>query len=139
MTVRLIIAGTRHLGFRRIGPDLSEGIPTAADGLALFQRLDDLLDGLEIDAVLTGCADGVDLTGELWADVERIPVEHHPADWKTHGKAAGPIRNQAMVEAATHLLVIRYPDSRGSADVLRRAKRAGLVVVADVVMERGSR
>ena len=139
MTCRLIIAGTRELGLRHcpaVGGTY-EGLPTAADGLGLFQRLDDLLDGLEIDAVLSGCADGVDLTGELWADVEHIPVERYPADWDAHGKAAGPRRNQAMVDAATHILVVRYPDSRGSADVLRRAKAAGLTVVADVVLERG--
>lgn len=139
MTCRLIVAGTRELGFQ-LCPATGgtyEGIPNAAAGFEVFERLDDILDGLEIDAILSGCARGIDLAGELWAFAQGIPVERYQADWAARGKAAGPMRNQAMVDAATHILVIRYPDSRGSADVLRRAKRAELTVVADVVLERG--
>src|SRR5690606_11824331 len=48
------------------------------------------------------------------------PVEAHPADWQRHGRAAGPIRNQQMVDSGADL-VIAFPGGRGTADLIRRA------------------
>lgn len=56
------------------------------------------------------------------------------ADWKAHGKAAGPIRNQAMIDHADGLVVVRFRRSRGSADILRRAQAKGIPIV-DVVLD----
>lgn len=40
-----------------------------------------------------------------------------PADWKAHGKAAGPIRNKQMAEYADALLLIWDGESKGSASM----------------------
>lgn len=55
------------------------------------------------------------------------PVEAHPADWQRHGRAAGPIRNQQMVATGADL-VIAFPGGRGTADMVRRARAAGIPV-----------
>jgi hypothetical protein len=58
------------------------------------------------------------------------------ADWKTHGKSAGPIRNQEMVRASLSLfdrtktlgLAIWDGKSRGTKDCIDRMKKAGIEV-----------
>lgn len=53
----------------------------------------------------------------------------YPADWKTHGKAAGPIRNQEMLDLNPGIeLVIAFPGGTGTADMVRRARAKGITV-----------
>jgi hypothetical protein len=49
------------------------------------------------------------------------------ANWELHGKAAGPIRNQEMVDVGADLL-IASPGGVGTADCVARARRAGIPV-----------
>lgn len=46
----------------------------------------------------------------------------------TNGKAAGPIRNQRMLDEGKPDLVVAFPGGRGTADMVRRAKAAGVPV-----------
>jgi hypothetical protein len=50
------------------------------------------------------------------------------ADWNTHGRAAGPIRNQRMLDEVKPELVVAFPGGRGTADMVRRAREAGVNV-----------
>lgn len=75
-----------------------------------------------------GAARGADsLAAALWESFGR-PTEAHPADWDRHGKAAGPLRNQEMVDSGIDLL-IAFPGGRGTADMRRRAEAAGVRVI----------
>ena len=48
--------------------------------------------------------------------------EPHPADWKTHGKSAGPIRNQEMCNLGADVcLAFPLGASPGTRDCMRRA------------------
>lgn len=84
--------------------------------------------------VISGHCEGVDRAGEVWArkhGMEPVVMEVTREEWRDCARAgmpgaAGPIRNGRMVAVADGLLVIMHPDSRGSADVLRQAKRAEL-------------
>jgi hypothetical protein len=58
-----------------------------------------------------------------------VPVSAHPADWFSHGKAAGPIRNQEMLAMEAPALVVAFPGGRGTADMVRRARKAGVDVL----------
>jgi len=60
-----------------------------------------------------------------------IGYEEYPADWDKHGKAAGSIRNQQMLDEGKPDLVVAFPtkNSRGTYDMIRRAKLAGVEVV----------
>ena len=106
--MRLIIAGSRTIA--------------GAEALAAI----DHLAPPAVAAVLCGGAAGVDAAGRAWAEARGIPVLDFPADWARYGRGAGPIRNAAMVAAADALLLVWDGQSRGSADVRRRAVAAGL-------------
>jgi hypothetical protein len=77
--------------------------------------------------VLSGCARGVDALGEQWARQNGVPINLHRADW-TRGGRGGPERNQRMAENADVLIAVWDGKSRGTADMIRRAKKRGLVV-----------
>lgn len=81
-----------------------------------------------ITEVVSGGADGVDKLGELWAERMDIPVVRFEAKWYEHGKAAGPIRNQAMADYAEGLIAVWDGKSKGTADMIRRAKAKGLKI-----------
>lgn len=82
-----------------------------------------------ITIVLCGMAEsGADLHGKAWAIANKIPVEDYPANWAVNGRAAGPIRNQQMVDHADALIAVWDGKSSGTADVIRRARREGITV-----------
>jgi hypothetical protein len=77
--------------------------------------------------IITGGARGADRLAEDWAEQNGAEVQVFEADWETHGKAAGPVRNQAMADAGADAC-IAFPGGRGTADMIRRAKAAGIPV-----------
>jgi hypothetical protein len=54
-------------------------------------------------------------------------VEMKP-DWKRHGPAAGPMRNQRMLDWGPDL-VVAFAGGKGTADMVRRARAAGVDVI----------
>lgn len=78
--------------------------------------------------LIHGDASGADRLSGEWAASKGIQVEARPADWKKHGRAAGPIRNSQMLDEKPEL-VIAFPGGKGTADMVRKAKQAGLEVV----------
>jgi hypothetical protein len=89
-----------------------------------FARLNSLLS--EIVEIVSGGAAGADASGEEWARLNGLPVLRFPADWRQHGRAAGPIRNRQMAEYAD--AVALFPGGRGMANMHAEAVRAGLQV-----------
>lgn len=74
-----------------------------------------------------GAARGADsLSAYIWSGWGRA-VEAHPADWVKHGKAAGPIRNQEMLDSGVDLL-LAFPGGKGTADMISRCRKAGVPV-----------
>lgn len=56
-------------------------------------------------------------------------VEAYPADWRKHGKAAGPIRNREMLDRCPDLVIaFQRNGSRGTADTIDEARRRGIEV-----------
>jgi hypothetical protein len=61
----------------------------------------------------------------------KIKRERHPADWDRYGDAAGPRRNQEMIDLGSAFVVAFHPfikNSRGTRDCARRAIAAGIKV-----------
>ncbi|MGN6773056.1 MAG: DUF2493 domain-containing protein [Rhizobiaceae bacterium] len=81
-----------------------------------------------IRTIIEGGATGADALAASWAIVEGVPVEQFPAEWKRHGRRAGPIRNQRMIDEGKPDIVIAFPGGRGTADMVWRAKAAGIPV-----------
>lgn len=121
--MRIIIAGTRKL-----------------DGETAYRSVEIWMEeiGLTIETeghvILSGCGGNVDKTGENWADYWNWPCRRFPADWDTHGKSAGPLRNAQMVAEADALILIWDGKSPGSADIKRKALSAGLPIYETVII-----
>lgn len=77
---------------------------------------------------------GADLHANAWAIVNKLPLGRltpYPANWERDGKAAGPIRNQMMIDAQPDLVLAyanTWPLSPGTSDMVSRAARAGVEV-----------
>ena len=88
----------------------------------------------KFDILIEGCARGADqMAGHLWANSHSgVTVLHFPANWDRYGKAAGTIRNQQMLTEGRPDAVIAFSKdlahSRGTADMVRRARQAGVPV-----------
>lgn len=89
----------------------------------------------KITEVVCGMAPGIDTHGKIWANENGIPVKEFPADWKKHGKAAGPIRNKQMSEYADALILIWDGESRGSRSMLSLAKDKGIPIEEIIVKD----
>jgi hypothetical protein len=91
--------------------------------------LNDVLDSLDLQAPITqvihGGARGADHMAGVWASGAGVWVRIFRADWGTHGKAAGPIRNQRMLDEGKPDLVVACSGGTGTADMVRRAQEAG--------------
>lgn len=78
--------------------------------------------------IIHGRAHGADALAFAWAEINRVKATAVPAEWGKHGKAAGPIRNQQMLDMEPDL-VVAFPGGKGTADMVRRAKKAGVRVL----------
>lgn len=96
------------------------------DYLRVFQVLDEV----KPKVVITGAAPGADTLASRWAKEHAVPLIEMPAPWDKYPMAAGPMRNQWMIDHASPSLVIAFPGGRGTADMTRRARAAGIEVRA---------
>ena len=80
--------------------------------------------------LIHGEARGADFIAAEIARALGWQVWSYPADWEAHGKGAGPIRNQQMLDEGQPDLVMAFPlpQSRGTWDMVRRAEWAGVKV-----------
>lgn len=72
----------------------------------------------KISEVVCGEAKGADSFGKTWAIQNNIPVTSCFADWKTHGAAAGYIRNHQMGDYADELIAFWDGQSSGTKDMI---------------------
>ena len=80
--------------------------------------------------IIQGKARGADRMSEEIAVELGIEVEGYAAEWNIYGRRAGPIRNQKMLDEAHPNLVLAFPlpSSKGTWDMIRRARAAGIEV-----------
>ena len=82
--------------------------------------------------VVHGGAPGADSLAADWGWRHALDVVGVAAQWKAHGRAAGPMRNQRMLDIYKPSFVIAFPGGRGTADMVRRAREAK-IDVAEIV------
>jgi len=82
-----------------------------------------------IACIIHGGASGAGALAESWAASNKVARHRFPAQWDKLGLRAGPIRNQAMIDKGKPDLVIAFPGGRGTADMVARARAAGIEVV----------
>lgn len=118
--MKLIIAGSRSL-----------------NSISLIYKAieDNNIDISTIDEIVSGTAKGVDQTGEIFANLEGIPITQFPADWGNleapgayikHGRygaynsKAGFDRNTRMAKYADALLALSAtPTTPGTAHMIK--------------------
>lgn len=114
------------------------------DKLLLFSRLDEVClarnwiiaddpeapesNWLASVTLIHGGAKGADLLADAWAVNNWCSIIQMKADWKTHGKAAGPLRNHLMLKEKPDL-VIAFPGGKGTAHMVKIAKQEGIEVM----------
>jgi YspA, cpYpsA-related SLOG family len=83
--------------------------------------------------LIEGDARGADRLAGEFARARGWELEIYPADWQRHGCAAGMRRNARMLRQGGPERVIAFTDdlaaSRGTADMVRRARGAGVPVL----------
>lgn len=86
-------------------------------------------DGNGITCVIHGGALGADALAAEWAIKHDITCASYAADWRTQGRAAGPIRNSLMLREGKPDVVVAFPGGRGTADMMAKARAAGVQVI----------
>ncbi len=121
--MRVLICGGRDLN-----PDLvwdwleANATEECADALGRAQHV-------RITHVIQGGATGADTGAAHWALSSGIPQSCFTADWDRYGRQAGPLRNTRMLAEGQPDAVIAFPGGAGTADMVRKARAAGLPVV----------
>lgn len=93
----------------------------------LKSKLDFYFQNIEIEEIVSGACSGADRLGERYAHEHNIPVKQFPADWSL-GRKAGPLRNEEMAKYADALVAFWDGESRGTANMINRARAHGLKV-----------
>lgn len=100
-----------------------------ADVDHVWRVLSDLDDVEGITSIAHGGATGADSEADLWAKHNRKSVQAFRARWRQEGKAAGPLRNQRMLDQFQPDVVVAFPGGKGTADMVRRARESGVRVI----------
>lgn len=110
MTARILVCGGRNYSNR--------------------EKLDAVLNAIVLPhaVIISGGASGADDLAARWAIARGVQTQIFKADWNRHGRGAGSIRNQQMLDEGKPNLVIAFPGGRGTADMIARAKAAGVYV-----------
>lgn len=118
MSERVLVCGDRNWANRTV----------------TFNTLTRIHEKYGIDVLIHGACRGADMKAEVWAKAFEVPYYGFPARFKTGeaGPGEGPIRNQRMLDEARPTMVVAFHDdlaaSKGTADMVRRAKEAGVPV-----------
>lgn len=106
-----------------------------ADRERLYAELDRVHAERRIRTLVQGGASGADMLAIEWCAHRAVKCQTFAASWSKLGRAAGPMRNQEMVDEVSRIgshigaLCLAFPGGSGTADCIRRARSAGIRVV----------
>ena len=103
---------------------------TAIIGTRTFEnytQLCEIIDNLEHKPteIISGGAMGADALAERYAKENDLPLIVFKANWEKHGKAAGPFRNQTIVENCEQLVAFWDGQSKGTNHSIKTARAKG--------------
>lgn len=79
----------------------------------------------DIEAVISGGARGADAMAVRFAASHGLPLVVVQADWESHGKKAGPLRNTEIVQQADAVAAFWDGRSAGTRDTIAKARASG--------------
>jgi hypothetical protein len=91
-----------------------------------------VIDALPKDSIVVhGAARGADTIAGRLARQRGLVVRSYPAQWGRWGRKAGVLRNQQMLDAERPDIVYAFQlnNSKGTGDMIRRARKALIAVV----------
>jgi SLOG family YspA-like protein len=97
----------------------------------MISVLDRLHTEKSFTVLIHGNARGADRIADAWAWRMGVPCESYglpQGEWDELGKKAGPLRNQRMLDEGKPDLVVAFPGSGGTKDMVRRAVKAGVAI-----------
>lgn len=83
---------------------------------------------IEITEIVSGGAKGIDKIGEMYAEINNIPLTIFKANWNKNGKKAGFIRNEEMSKYGEILIAIWDGESTGTKHMIDCAKKEKLII-----------
>jgi hypothetical protein len=111
--MRVLVCGGRHFD----------------DALTLGSWLGGIHKDHGITLLIEGGQTGADRMAREFAKWSGIPFKTVEADWDKYGKAAGPIRNQKMLDEEKPDLVIAFEGGPGTANMIAKARLANVRVL----------
>lgn len=121
--MRLLVCGGRDFCDVPLLWSILDGIDSRADG-----GIKCVIDGKQQKVLPDGRIVGADYWAHQWALARHKPSDRFPADWATHGRAAGPKRNQWMFNEGKPTHGLAMPGGKGTAGMVRIMKAGGIPV-----------
>lgn len=134
---RVLVCGGRNIGRRVDGGQqwIVEVLDEISPKMVITGTAWSREHGLEGGLINRRLPIGADQIAVHWCRIRRVPCAVVEAYWKAWGndrgeidKTAGPKRNSAML-LLNPTLVIAFPGGRGTADMVAKARRAGVEVM----------
>lgn len=79
--------------------------------------------------LIHGAARGADLMAAAYCSAAGAECRAFPAKWDEHGRGAGHIRNQQMLDEGHPHVCVAFPGGRGTANMIERCQRVGVLVI----------
>ena len=102
------------------------GSRTFDDYKLLTDTLEALVDNIEV--IVSGGANGADKLAAKYAQNKNINLIEFLPQWQLHGRSAGIIRNRSIVQESDMILAFWDGLSKGTANTISRARKAGKTV-----------
>jgi YspA, cpYpsA-related SLOG family len=99
------------------------------DRAELYAELDRVRAEYVFGTIIAGGAQGVGGLTVEWAQVRGIATQVFTSEWGTFGRKAGPLRNARMLAEGRPDIVVAFPGSRETANMVKQAKAAGVWVL----------
>lgn len=102
-----------------------------SDRALLFLTLNNVLRSCRPSdiCIIHGSARGADSLAAEYAKSHHFSESPYPADWKSFGRSAGPVRNEKMLREGKPDLIVAFPGGKGTADMTARAEAAAIRVI----------
>lgn len=90
-----------------------------------YEFLKKIIDYHPCTKIVSGGASGADALAKRYAADHGIPFKEFLPNWNAHGKSAGFIRNEQIIEASDELVAFWNSVSRGTKHSIDLAEKAG--------------
>lgn len=88
-----------------------------------YKLMSEILQWYDIKEIVSGGAVGADSLARRYARENDIPLREFPAQWEKHGKKAGFVRNEMIVDACDEVVAFWDGKSRGTKHTIDFAEK----------------